>query len=342
LPYYTPAREGEISNLKAWIDRGNTLLVLASLNDTSDWSFAARTDFINDLYTLTDTWFSAETLVEDQDGDDETFDPEYLNLFDDETGEQRYDILPSSNHPLMRNVDVMMAVSDRITSIWVPSVRSAESDLLLELATMADTDTPMIWQRKFGEGQIVIVGSGTALSNRIVADTDNHAFVANVVADHLAADGRFIFDDMHQGLSSLYDPDAFFGDSRLQATIWFVLLFWLLYIVGSSNRLLSPRSGKNPLQQADFLHAVGSFISNHASRSEAGLWMYRSWFNDVRRHMHLPVNGDPVWDELAAFRTLDPALLDRLRRQHRKLVDGRKLDPVDVHNTIYLARKAIG
>ena len=39
---------------------------------------------------------------------------------------------------------------------------------------------------------------------------------------------------------------------------------------------------------------------------------------------------------------LDPKLLDKLRRQHRTLAGGRKLDLVEVHNTIHRARKAIG
>ncbi len=341
MPFYTPVRDIELAELKAWIDQGNTLLVLASLNDTSDWSYDARTDFINDLYAVTDLWFSAEVVSEDQDGDEETYDPEFFSLFEDDAGPQRYDIVPIGNHPLMDGVNVMTGVSDGMTSIWTHNA-GVESDLLLKLGTMAQTETPMVWQRKYGSGQIIIVGSGTVFSNRVVGETDNRTFFANVVTRHLGAEGRVIFDDMHQGLSSLYDPEAFYSDSRLVTTIWFVVLFWLLYIVGSSNRLLSPRADAEPLQQSDFLHAVGSFISNHASKTEAGLWLYRSWFNDVRRHLHLPANGQPVWDELSTVRTLDPALLGKLRRQYSRLSDGRRLDLVDVHNTIYLARKAIG
>jgi hypothetical protein len=264
-----------------------------------------------------------------------------LNLFEDLDGEAvRYTVAPRGEHPLMRGVSRLEAESDLPSSAWEPDYLDGE--LMLSLATLDLTGTGAVWQRRHGYGQVIIVGSGTMFTNRAVARADNRRFIANVVALHLADDGRFIFDDMHQGLSSLYDPDAFFADSRLHTTLWFVIAFWLLYIVGSSNRLLSPEPDSIPLRQTDFVEAFGAFISNHSKKGDTGLWLFRSWFNDVRRHLHLPLNGEPVWNELDGLRTLDPRLLAKLKRQHDKLSGGAKLDPLDVYNTIHHARKAIG
>ncbi len=335
LPYYRPPREAEVAELKSWVQAGNTLLIMAALNDTSDWSTAVPSRLIDDLGSVADTYFRAIN----EDGDD--YRSPLLSLFDDDPDAERYAVEPREGHPLVEGIERMAAESDMVTSIWVPDAYN-NGDLILELATIPLTGTPLIWQRKTGDGQTIIVGSGTMFTNRAIARADNRRFIANVVAHHLGPDGRFVFDDMHQGLSALYDPDAFYSDSRLHTTIWFVIGFWLLYVVGSSNRLLNPRAETLALRQTDFVQAVGGFISNNSSKTDAGLWLFRSWFNDVRRHLHLPTNGEPVWSELDGLRTLDPKLLGRLKRQHARLSTGRALDLVDIHNTINRARQAIG
>lgn len=330
MPFYLRPRDVETGELLSWVDRGNTLLVLAALNDSPTWIFNTWSNLPTDLEIFVGMPF---TVVEDVD-DDNTPDL----LFDDGPGEYEYTILPRTVHPLMQGVSKMVGVSDGVTSVWVTNPRS----LVVEAATMEIPGTPIIWQRRFGDGQVIVVGSGSMLTNRAIAREDNRRFVANVVDRHLAAGGRVVFDDMHQGLSSLYDPDAFFRDARLHATIGFVLAFWLLYIVGSSNRLVDPAREAQPLRLREFIDATGAFISRHADRREAGRWLFSGWFNDVRRHLGLPPNGEPVWQELEGLATLDPGLLDELRRLYRDVADGRRADLVRIHNRIHLARKAIG
>ena len=43
-----------------------------------------------------------------------------------------------------------------------------------------------------------------------------------------------IIDDAHQGLVSFYDPDKFFGDSRLHRTLLWLLGLWLVFVLGTA------------------------------------------------------------------------------------------------------------
>ena len=341
LPYYMPMREAESVELLGWVDSGNTLLVLAAVNDTPEWIDLAPSPWVDDLQTVSGLSITPiDEAADASSGDQENDTSSPLVLFDEPGTGHEYDILPVARHPLMDGVETMRAVSDSATWVWTAEVERYE--LLLGIATMEETATDMIWQRRFGDGHILVVGSGTMFTNRMIAEADNRVFVANIVDRMLADDGTVIFDDLHQGVSVLYDPEAFYADSRLHQTVYFVIGFWLLYIVGSSNRLYQPSSKSKVPRQSDFLDATGGFISRHLTPANAGLLMYRLWFNDVRRHMGLATNGEPVWRELDAPTLIDRRLLAKLQRMYSMLTNGRRVNLVDLHNSIRKARKAVG
>lgn len=344
LPYLRPFRDIESETLLDWVVDGNTLLILAAINDTPDWALATNTPFLDNLKTISGMGFES---IDEEPGTSEQRagqDPEQpsnrILIFEDSGVSQEFDIEPHPEHPLMNGVSRLAAASDFVSAVWQAEVDQFE--MVLELASMQMTKTPALWQRKYGDGQIIVVGSGTMLTNRMIASADNRKFVANLVRNHLADGATFIFDDLHQGLSVIYDPDAFYSDSRLHYTIYFILGFWLLYIVGSSNRLLDPQAKKKSLRQAEFIEATGAFINRHMSRSGVGMWIYRSWFNDLRRHLGLELNGQPVWHELSTLTALDKRLLGKLQQQYEQLTARRKVNLIELHNTIHAARKAIG
>ena len=334
LPYLRPPRDKELEELSLWLEQGNTLLVSAALNDTPDWTVGSYGDFIDDLADLTGIWFTAIP------GDPESNDPALVRLHDNGPGSEIYAVTPRGSHPLTAGITRLAGESDESSSAWESTASAAI--LVFELATLDPTGSGMIWQRTQGDGQIIVVGSGSMFTNRAIARADNRQFIANLVRLHLGERGRFLFDDVHHGVSVLYDPEAFFADDRLRDTIWFVIGFWLLYIVGSSNRLLNPKPASGGPRQTDFVDAIASFISKHSAKKDTGLWLYRSWFNDVRRRHYLPLDGQPVWDELDGLRTFDPGLLAQLKAQYARLTDGSAVDPATVHNTICRARRAMG
>lgn len=344
LPYLRPMREHESASLLNWISDGNTLLVLAAINDTPDWSITTTTPFLDDLQTITGIYFvalpdeGAESEPGADNGDESI--PTTISLFEDTGIGQEYEIVPGAGHPLLRGIRSMKAKSDFSSSVW--GAEADQDELILEVAAMQKTDSAAIWQGKFGEGQIITVGSGTLLTNRMIASADNRIFVANLVRHNLGYGATVVFDDLHQGLSNIYDPDAFFSDSRLHYTVYFIIGLWLLYIVGSSTRLVDPPEMALPVRQTDFVEATAGFIKRRMSNTAVGMWVFQSWFNDLRRHMHLAVNGEPVWQELGALKTLDKRLLVKLEHLYQRLIEERSVSLIELHNTIQEARKAIG
>jgi hypothetical protein len=325
-------RDSEFPHLVDWVQRGNTLLVAAALNDTPAWSGSGGSQFLENLRVI--TGLSFRSIREPGDG------AGAVSLFEDSGDEQEYSIDVRPGHPLSQGVESLAAVSDFVSSAWQPDL--PEGRLVLELATMALTDKAMIWQTTYGEGLIIVFGSGTIFSNRVIARADNRRFVVNVIDNHLAPGGTFLFYDMHQGLTSLYDPDALFADPSLHATLLFIIGFWMVYVAGSSNRLVDPTPQAASLRQSDFVKATGAFISRHMKRNDVSLWLYQAWFDEFRTRLELPRNGQPVWDELSRLPTIDPRLLARMQKQYRDLDDGRRTSLVSVYNTIHRAKKEIG
>src|SRR5690606_38224908 len=59
MPHLLPVRSREHDSLKAWIRSGNTLLILAALDDTPEWTPAnAARDFLQDLQIMTGVAFA--------------------------------------------------------------------------------------------------------------------------------------------------------------------------------------------------------------------------------------------------------------------------------------------
>src|SRR5690606_8819908 len=162
------------------------------------------------------------------------------------------------------------------------------------------------WERRLGNGHIILVASGAMLTNHIVAESDAGRFLANVVRHHVRGNGAVVFDDMHQGLSVIYDAAAFYGDPRLHRTVWFLIAAWLAYVLGSSNRLAQPAPRRGGPRQRDFLEAVGGFMARRLDSRDAGIMLMRAWFEDVKHARGLR-GGDPPWAALRATPTLDAA-----------------------------------
>lgn len=333
LPHTIPARASEAATLRDWVRRGNTLLVMAALDDTPEWTpNAAYEDFMRSLRLLTGMQFAPYGGPPGSDG------PGSGRAARLEPGPVA--LSPDAGHPLMQGVDRLPGVNDAAAAVWVPVFRDAP--LMLAMASESTTGVDAIVERPDGDGRSIVAASGTLLTNRVVADGDASRWLANIVRYHVARDGAVVFDDMHQGLSVLYDPGAFYRDPRLATTIWFVLGFWAIYVLGTSNRLAPPRVDRPEPRQADFLGAVGGFMTRRLARRDVGRLMLREWFDDVRRTRGLPQDGRPPWDALEATPTLSRKLREQLRDAWDRLEAGHAVGLVRLHNRILEARKAIG
>ena len=324
MPHQARMHDDEVDALRSWVAAGNTLLVLAALNDTPDWALGADPTWslFEPLRALTGLTFET---VRDEDGD-----AVRIGFPGQETSVKLQAV---DAHPLAVGIDDLDGVTDYPTSAW--QVKSAGEEPRLRLAaTEAGTDA--IWQIRHGRGRIFLVALGSLLTNRVIGRADNRVFVANLVGRHLAPSGTVIFDDMHQGLSALYDPTAFFSDRRLYVSLAFVIGLWFVYIAGTWNRLAPVRETAGQPGQQDFVCAVGGFLARKLDPVDAGRLAFASWFAAVEGR---PVAfEEPPWRRLDANPTLDKALLAELKADHARLRAGGKVDLKQLHNRIRRTR----
>jgi hypothetical protein len=225
------------------------------------------------------------------------------------------------------------------TNLLYPLALESKEKFRTSLVLLEDplTRSPAFWQVRIGEGSGWISGYADLFGNAALGAGDNARLLANIVAGSLGADGWVIFDDMHQGLTEVYDPSAFFSDARLHATLWFIVGFWLIYIVGRSNRV-APLIRPPELPRAvDFVRAVGGLFARRLAGREVALGLLRHFFAEVRG---AGAGADAIdWELLARYPRVPRNRIDELRAMHAGLAQGRTPDLVRLNNLINSIRK---
>ena len=220
---------------------------------------------------------------------------------------------PNGEHPLLEGVQSVLAVSEFPSAHWQAT---SDSSVVLELASDHDAGVPALWLLPYGDGQIIVSAYGSIFTNKVLGEHDNAQLLANIARWSLGDKGRVIIDDAHQGLVSFYDPDKFFGDSRLHRTLLWLLALWLVFVLGPQ-RLRGNMRGWNPLDVTSFVRATGGFMARVLRPAAAGQRLFANFFNEIRGRLGLALDGAPVWDWLAGHSVIAAADLDRLQELHR-------------------------
>jgi hypothetical protein len=342
MPFRTPLRQSEIAPLQGWLLDGNTVLLLAALDDSPEWlQLADQTGFRADLSALTGLRFTSprEEAAAASPGGRRAPSPVAQMARPPIAARTPLELKPAVDHPLLAGVGALHAYSDDPSELW--SLRPDASRLVLRLATESSSGNDALWERPYGSGKIIVAASGSLLANRNIGEGGARELVRNILRYRLGAGGAVIFDDMHQGLSSLYDAAALLRDARLRYTVWFVLAAWLVYVLGTSNRLAPPRAPRSVPKQGDFVAAAGGFMARRLDRSAAGRLLLDEWLDEVRRARGLR-RGAPLWPELEATPTLARGVYEELHAYDRTLASGGAVDLVQLHNTLLKAREGIG
>jgi hypothetical protein len=323
MPHTKPFSEAELLELNLWLSRGNTLLLLAALDDSPAWILTMNTlSFLDEIAALTGLSFDT---VADEEGEvillGELFDESGLSLE------------PVTGHPLMSGVHTLEGVSDSVTSIWRPRLFE-DSRFVAQLATEIETGAGAMWQLPVGEGFLILGASASLLSNRMLDQADNARFLTNLLTYHLGPAGAFIFDDMHQGLTDVYDPEAFFADDRLHVSLWFIVGFWLIYLLGTSSRLQPVTDQAPPPRQSDLVKAIGGFMTRKLGRSEAGRLLVEGWFEELERTGRINAEAGTPWQQLESMPLVRPTVLDSVRLSYARLGRGEKVDLKKLHNQL--------
>jgi hypothetical protein len=360
-PHLQPPRNSEFGPLLAWISDGNTLLVVAGLSDTPEWSMGEGVDpeFMAHMEAMTGLTF-IQSVAEDgtvaQAPADERAPeaekkpeptPEQQRLERQKARQavimatqkldppQAFHMVPNGPHPLLAGVDSVQALSEYPTSQWRAVVD--EPVLLLELAQNRDSEQPVLWLRRYGDGQIVVSAYGSILTNKLLGEHDNARLLANIVEWSRAKGGKVIIDDAHQGLVAFYDAQAFFGDRRLHASLGWLVALWLIFVLGPQ-RLRAAGSGWNPVDITSFVRASGGFLARALRPAAAGQRLFENFFNDIRRNLGLPANGAPMWDWISARGAVPAGDIAQLQELHGDVLRGQRIDLSKLQNLLVQVR----
>lgn len=344
LPLKIEAREEELSSLRQWIAQGNTVLILAAHGDSPNWAASHQ---INNRYPsfplLSSLGFNISFDLKDDATDENSQEDDkvkslYKAINPSEATNQT--LIPAGiNNPAIQSVMVKRRQSKQVNWILSPRERPRASRVLL--AEAENQDAAAMWQVRIGSGNIIVSRYADLFSNHWLEKAHNARLFDTLLLQHLAEDGFVIFDDMHQGLTELYNPDAFYSDPRLHNTLWFLFGFWLLYLIGHSNKLAPPLDKPRQTHAADFIRAMGGLFARRLSNATTALGLMRAFFNEVRRQYGLPLNSEPVWELLSEAPRINQQQLLALQACYTTAQENKKQNLIKLHNHLRHSRKSL-
>lgn len=301
LPQRVVPREAELEALESWVARGNTLLIVAALDDTPPWAIGTFDALMKErIQRLTGLGFSTTTRAK--------------------SGPQEYragklEIRPNGNFPLLGGIRHLETLHYPSRS-WHGTM--ADERLPLQLASRSDDAEPVIWLERSGAGQIILCTVASLFSNAGVLRADNAQLLANVIAWSRGSRGTVVFDDAHQGLTAFYDAKAFFADPRLHATLGWIVLLWLAFVLGSQPLRVRSREWR-PLDETAYVEAGGRYLAAVVPPAEAAQRLIDDFLDWLRARLRLQFgdSGDAaraIWQWLEAQPAVSTA-------EYRKLQD---------------------
>jgi hypothetical protein len=310
LPYQLP----EWQALERWIKDGNTLVVMAALDDTPQWSLGGSMDSLTTLQRMSHLDFSAAA--------DTSTLKQWLTA-------QPIAFVAQGQHPLLHDIHGLQAISELPASQWQP--RSTDQSLPLAIARKTGSSQSVMWLKTQGQGQIIVCAFATPFSNRELDQADNAVLFSNIIAWSRREQGRVIFDDAHQGLVDFYDAARFFADPRLHRTLWWIVLLWLVFVLGPQ-RMRRTADGWHSVDETALIEASGRFFSVAVDAADARRELFSNFFNVLRRRLGLPENGEPVWEWLDARAPLNSQQRRELRALYARVCAGQRMNLKRLHN----------
>jgi hypothetical protein len=317
LPHQLPARPNETADLDAWVERGNTLVVMAALDDTPLWTLGDST-LVEAVGRLARLKFHVIDPQPPREGN-----RALATAMSGFAQPQESRIVPRGAHALLQGVRSVRVVSDLPASRWRASPMDRAG--VLQIGEIAGNGDPVIWLRRQGKGQVVTFAVASIFSNQLIGDEDNARLLSNLIAWSIGNGGAVIFDDAHQGSVSYYDAKAFFADPRLHRSLGWIVLLWFVFVLGVQ-RLRTQSRDWSPVDITGFVAMSGDFFAATLTPAAVGARLCKNFFNSIRRRLDLAPDGSPVWEWLSAQAGVSLSELSELRRLHARIQAGRRID----------------
>lgn len=326
MPQRTATRAAELTALEEWVARGNTLVILAALDDEPMWAVGAsdsllmqRIEHLTGLHLTArkDTRSALRALT---------------------VG--KIDMRPRGDFPLFQSVRHLTALT-YVSHSW--RARTADGRLPLELASRSDNGDPVIWLEPRGKGQILLCAVASPFSNAGVLRDDNARLLANIIAWSRGPQGAVVFDDAHQGLTAYYDAEAFFADPRLHATLGWIVLLWLAFVLGGQP--LRVRRGEwQPLDEAVYVEAGARYLAAVVRPSAAAQHLIEDFLDWLRARLRLESGGSSegpgtVWQWLEGQAAVAAAERRELQACYARACAGESVNLTRLQNLLAQLRE---
>ncbi len=324
-PQRYAARRRELVRLEAWLRAGNHVLLLAALNDWPDWrpgladlGGKRRLEQLLGLATQT-----ARPCAED-----EGFGA---------PRERLRHARPMGHHPVLEGVA-------RVT-LRAPSFDCSVQELRalkgrVAIPVLKVDGHGLLWMLRLGPARVWAMSYSDAFGNYGLEEGDNARLLANILSLSLAPGAAVVFDDFHQGLSTLYDPQAFFSDPRLHTSVAFLLGFWLLWVLGHGNRFGPARSPAQPAGAADWARALGGLLARRLTPRAAAERLIEQFRTELCRRYALAADAPP-WQRLEQGFGIDRQALAALHAERQALQEDQAPDLVRLCNLLERVRKGL-
>lgn len=324
LPHQLPAHAREAAQLDLWLERGNTAIVLAALDDTPAWSLANANGLVDELGRLTRLKFA---VVNAAPPTHRSFTPLLKSLVVPQTSS----IEPRGDHPLMEGVKEILVNSEFSASRWraTPMDRAG----LLQIGQIGGTGDAAIWLRAQGQGRVIILAFAGVFSNAALGRGDNARLLANLIAWSRSPEGSVIFDDAHQGIVGYYDAKAFFRDPRLRRTLGWIVLLWFVFVLGVQ-RLRARSTEANAADVTAFIGTNGEFFAATLTPAAAAERLFGNFFNAIHARLGVASDRTAEWQWLARQAQVPASGLAELRRLHDRVRAGGAVDLVRLQNLL--------
>ncbi len=306
--------------------QGNTVLVVAALEDEPAWSVATLDSLMTDrLQRMTGLHFTARAGTRSA-----------LKALTTGTSDAR----PLGDFPLLANIRHITTLS-YLSRSW--NVTTADARLPLALAARSDNGDPILYLEREGAGQVILCAVASPFSNAGVLHDDNAALLANIIAWSRGSGGAVVFDDAHQGLTAYYDAKAFFADPRLHATLGWIVLLWLAFVLGPQP-LRVRRHEWQPLDEAVYVEASARYLAAVVRPGDAAQRLIEDFLDWLRARLRLDP-GDSghaaaaIWQWLGAQATVSAADRRELQACYASACAGERIKLTRLQNLLAQLRE---
>lgn len=324
MPQQVPTRAAEMAALQSWVERGNTLLIVAAFLDTPLWVINPDPEVQERIEHL--TGLHVET-------------PRPQARFNDLKSLliDRLDIHPRGAHALTTGVQQITAVSK--LPLRRAQLRGGTDTIPLELAARNDGGDAALWLVRRGAGQIILSAVASPFSNGGVPLADNARLLANIISWCRGSGGTVVFDDAHQGATAFYDGKAFFADPRLHYTIGWLLLLWLAMVLGALP-LRAAQGSWQPVRETAYVEASARYFAAVVPPSAAAQRLIENFLRGLRTGNDTDTGTD-LWHRFDTDPRVLPGQRRALHSLYARACSGKRIPLVRLQNLLAQLRRTL-